>query len=383
MGKKTISLANRFCFLPFSAIGAMNENSQEPINNASPIEPSAQSDSTDAPQAAEPVASEEIPSPRIPTAERVTNYLLFGLSLPERALRSTSAALSGAVRESAALLVPQAFRSSKTYSIFVEQMLDFLAHDVGRVERNPKDGEDEGEVENYVAKKTVGGFIELAALPLLHVSPMTVLAIISDVAYGSQTYLNELSTELKAQGVIDQDSTIDRASDLLDALKKTSTVATDALDQPPLSIDGLAETIQQVTEASQGSELTKAIPRGEIERLWNEMHVIAAKENQSVLQISSAMSMFAMNRIGQLGQGALSTISVAGNMFDRHIIDHYRDGLTELGEQGFYNFLANTSKPYISAMWSNFSSENETITEDLLSGRMLGRTWQAVNRWFK
>ena len=33
---------------------------------------------------------------------------------------------------------------------------------------------------------------------------------------------------------------------------------------------------------------------------------------------------FAMNRVGKLGQGALSTISVAGNMFDRHILEHYR-----------------------------------------------------------
>ena len=58
------------------------------------------------------------------------------------------------------------------------------------------------------------------------------------------------------------------------------------------------------------------------------------------------------------------------------------DFLTLERSIGYYNFLAQTSKPYISAMWKNFSSEKETITEDVLSGRMLGRTWRAINGWF-
>ena len=252
--------------------------------------------------------------------------------------------------------------------------------DVGGVERDSQTPTDQ--VENYVAKKTVGGFIELAAIPLLHVSPMTVLAIISDVAYGSQTYLKELSTELKEQGVIDKESTIDHAADLLDALKKTTSTAADAFDKPPLSIEGLSDTIRQVTEASKDSDLTKAIPQKEVERLWNEMHNIASQENQNVLEVSSAMTMYAMNRIGKVGQGALSTISVAGNMFDQHILDHYRTSITELHQKGYYTFLAETSKPYISAMWMNFSTEKETITEDLFSGRLIGRTWTAVHNWF-
>ena len=78
------------------------------------------------------------------------------------------------------------------------------------------------EVENYVAKKTVSNFVELAGLATLHVSPLTVLAIMSDVAYGSNTFLKELSTELKKQGVIDGDSTIDNTADLLSALSEAS-----------------------------------------------------------------------------------------------------------------------------------------------------------------
>ena len=48
----------------------------------------------------------------VPEPSSVTEYLLYGLSLPERTLRSTSAVVGGALRESTGLLVPQAFRSS-------------------------------------------------------------------------------------------------------------------------------------------------------------------------------------------------------------------------------------------------------------------------------
>lgn len=337
-----------------------------------------------------PTPSDNSPSDEsfVPSIDDVADFLLFGMSLPERALRSSTAAVSGAVRQSTSLLIPHAFRSSKSYTMFVEQMLDFMAHDIGGVERDEDEAEDadsenKESTEEYVARKAVGGFIELASMPLLHVSPMTVLAIVSDIAYGSQTYLNELSEELKRQGVIDAESTIDHAADLLDALKETTSVAVDAIDKPPLSTDGLAETIRQITEASTAADVTKIIPQGEVDRLWDDMQKLATEENQNVFEISSAVTMYAMNRVGKLGQGALSTISVAGNMFDLHILDHYRQGVDEIAEKGFYAILAESSQPYIAAMWENFSSDRETITEDVLSGRMLSRTWKSVSDWFQ
>ena len=312
-----------------------------------------------------------------PKIDSVSRYLLYGLSLPERTIRSTSAVVSGAVNESAELLIPQAFRSSKSYDVLVKQMLDFLAHDVGGVER---EAGVEADVEDFVARKTIGGFVDMAAMPLLHVSPLTVLAIISDIAYGSQTYLNELTAELKQHGVIAEDSTIDHAADLLAAINETSSKAADAMGAPPLSIEGLAKTIEEVSEAA-GHDVSTVIPKGEVDRLWNEMHELATAEGKSVYEISSAMSMFAMNKIGTLGQGALSTITVAGNMFDRHILEHYWTGLGEIRERGFYTVLAESSGPYVEAMWQNFSSEKETLTEDILTGKMLRRTLESIGGW--
>ena len=70
-----------------------------------------------------------------PSVSSVYQHLVYGLSLPERAIRTTAATVGGVIHESATLLVPQAFRDSKTYNVFVHQMIDMLAKDVGGVER--------------------------------------------------------------------------------------------------------------------------------------------------------------------------------------------------------------------------------------------------------
>ena len=177
-----------------------------------------------------------MPTNKEPNAHSIRRYLRYGLSIPERALRSTAGVVGGALRESAAVLLPQAFRDAKTYRVFVGQMLDFMAEDMGGVQGTAPS--DEPRVEGYVARKTVGNFVELASLATLHLSPMLVLAVVSDVAYGSKAYLNELAEELEKRQVIDDAATIQKADDLLAAVADVSRRTATAFDTPPLSIDG-------------------------------------------------------------------------------------------------------------------------------------------------
>ncbi len=316
-----------------------------------------------------------------PEANSVLNYMLYGLSLPERALRSTSAMVGGALHESAVMLVPNAFKSSKSYTLFVQQMLDFMANDIGGVERGAKEEASTTEVEGYVARKTVSTFIDLAGMATFHLSPMTVLALISDIAYGSQEYLTELSQELKAQGVIDENSTIDNAADLLSAIKNATGASAQAFDLPPLSIEGLAQTIQETRDQVNSVDPGGLMPEAELKRMWNDMHEIATKENVNVMSVASTMSLYSLRKVGNAGIGALSTVKVAGNMFDRHLIQHYREGITTICDRGLYTTLAESSGPYISAVWSNFSSDKDTVTEDLLTGKLAGRAWEGIRCW--
>ncbi len=323
-----------------------------------------------------------------PGVDQVYRYLMYGLSLPERTVRSTAAMVSGAIHESASLLVPQAFRDSKTYQTFVQQMLDVVSDDVGGVKRelpvDPTSGTSADaapEVENYVARKTVSTFIDLAGMATLHVSPLTILAIVSDVAYGSQVYLKELSEELKREGIIAEDSTIASTADLLEAIGSASSTTADAFDTPPLSVDGLRDTIKQTRERVADIDAARILPQAEIQRMWKDMQAMAVKEEVSLFEVSSAMTMFALGRANTVSKGALTTVRVTGDLLDRHLFDHYWQGLQTIGEQGIYAMVAESSRPYIEAVWFNFSSERPTVTEDLVSGRLAGRVWTGFCDW--
>jgi hypothetical protein len=209
---------------------------------------------------------------------------------------------------------------------------------------------------------------------------MTVLAIVSDVAYGSREFLQQLSSELKEQGIIDQETTIDHASDLLAAISKASGDTAAAFDTPPLSVDGLKQTIEQTRAAVGDIDFRKAVPQSELNRIWKEMQDVAKKENVSMLDLSTAVSMFTMQRVRTVGRGAMSGVRVAGNMFDQHILQHYVQGIDDVRNKGFYSSLAETSGPYISAVWSNFADTRETWTEDVLTGRALKKAWNGLWR---
>jgi len=320
------------------------------------------------------------PAEKDPGYASVRKFLLFSLSTPERALRSASGIVGGALRESASLLVPQAFQNSKTYSVMVRQMLDFMAEDVGGVERS-EDPNAPPTIENYVARKTVGNFVEMASLATLHLSPLMLLAVVSDVAYGSQAYLKELADELKQQGVIDKDSTIDHVDDLLEAVAGATKTMAGAFDTPPLSVDGMKRTIDDTRQAVKSIDPAKVIPQAEVKRLWDDIHRMATSQGVDPLAVSGAMTLYSLDKIGSLGRGALSTVKAAGTLFDRHVIDHYTNALGDIRKKGIYASLAETGKPYTDAVWENFSTTKTTITEDLFTGKLVGRAWGSVRRW--
>ncbi len=331
-----------------------------------------------------PTQSEQLQTTAIvdPGFDSVYKYLMFGISLPERTIRSTAAMVGGTIHESAALLVPRAFQDSKTYRMFVSQMLDLLNKDVGGVGQHTEAQESTAQVENFVAKKTVSTFVDLAGMATLHVSPMTILAIVSDVAYGSKTYLHELADELKREGIIAADSSISNAADLLEAVGAASAGSADALDMPPVSVEGLQETIDRTIASVAGVDPGKLIPKSEIDRLWLDMHTMAAKEDVNFFEISSALTLYTLDQVNTASKGALTTIRVTGNLLDRHVFDHYRQGLQEIGKRGIYAMLADSSQPYLDAVWFNFSSDRPTLTEDLVSGKLIGQAWEGVKGWF-
>ncbi len=316
-----------------------------------------------------------------PGYAQVRDFLIYSLSLPERALRGAAGVVGGALREGTALLVPQAFQDSKVYSSMVRQTLDFLAEDVGGVERK-QDPAAPPKIEDFVVRKAVGNFIEMSSLATLHLSPMLLLAVVSDVAYGSRAFLREVAGDLKARGVIAEDSTVDHVDDLLEAVARASQTSATAFDTPPLSLDGLKDTVAQTRQAVASIDPVKVLPQAEVKRMWDEIHQIAASQGVDPLAVSGAMTMYSLGKVAAVGHGAISTFRAAGTLFDRHVIDHYRQGLGHVRTKGIYASLAETSQPYLDAVWKNFARTTPTTTEDVLTGRLIARAVRTVRGWF-
>ncbi|MFN3191670.1 MAG: hypothetical protein ACE361_14260 [Aureliella sp.] len=306
----------------------------------------------------------------------------YSASLPERTLRSATALAGGFVNETANWLIPSAFRNSKSYSIFVQQMLDFVVSDVGGVKRlraGASSGSPDPKEEIDLARKTVGNLLDMTAFATFHLSPITVLAIFSDVAYGSKTYLDQLSSRLKEQGIISEETTIDGAADLVEALENASGHAVSMFDQPPISIAGLKKTLTETQHAVASIDATKLIPASEIDQLWQQMELAAEDQNASIWDVSATMSMVALKNIESAGRGAIVGLEIAGDMFSEHIVSHYWDGLREIEKEGLLPTLSEASQPYLEAVWSNFSINQKTWTEQLLSGEFLRWGWSRLS----
>lgn len=305
--------------------------------------------------------------------------LLYCLTLPERTVRSGVGLAAGTVCETAEFLLPQAFRSSKTYEVVVKNSLRFLTEDVGGVKSQESEAQQAGE--DFLARKAVGNFVDMAGLATLHVSPLWLLAIVSDVAYGTKSYVQELAAELKKQGLIDENATIARIDDVLEAVRSSTGQATTLFDTPPLSVDELKQTLDQTRAAIQSADYRRVIPEAELSAYWNEIREIAERENVSMIGVSGALTMHTLQKVSTVSRGALCGVQIVGGLFSRHIIGHYAGALQSVRERGFYEMLRESSAPYIAAVWDNFAADRETWTEQLVSGKAFGRAYEMLTGW--
>ena len=310
----------------------------------------------------------------------LSRYLLYSLSLPERTVRSTLGLAAGAARETAAFLVPQAFQSSKTYEIVVRNSLKFLTEDIGGAASRENEQQDD-KTAGYVARKAVGNFVDMAGLATLHVSPLWLLAIVSDVAYGSKSFLGELAEELKRDGLIDDTSTIHHVDDVLGAIQQASGTAASAFDTPPLSVDQLRQTMDETRSAITSADYTSILPEAELKQYWDEMKQVAQKEDVSLLGVSGALTMHSLDKFTSAGRGALTTARVAGGLLNRQIIGHYADSLVAVKQRGFYETVRESSGPYVEAVWNNFSHDRETWTEEVVTGRAFQKALNGIKGW--
>lgn len=308
---------------------------------------------------------------------------MYSLSLPERVVRSSVGLAAGAAMETASLLIPQSFQSAKTYELVVKNSLGFLARNVGGVESGEEPTDDDVTAgDDFMARKAVGNFVDLAGMATLHVSPVWLLAIVSDVAYGSSNYVQQLAGELRDQGLIDDTSTIHHVDDVLTAIQNSSGNAATLFDTPPLSVEQLRATLEKTRESLTEVDYTGILPEAELRRYWHEMQEISVNNGVSLLGVSGALAMNTLGKLETAAKGTFAGVRVAGGLMNRHVIGHYTDSLRTIQDKGLFESLRETSGPYISAVWNNFADDKPTWTEDILSGRMAVRGWKKISGWW-
>lgn len=314
----------------------------------------------------------------------LARFLLYTLSLPERAVRGTVGLAAGGLREASELLVPKAFQDARTYQIMVRNSLQFLVTQVGGIQTAPAAGaaDPTGDAD-YLARKAVGNFVDLAGLMTFQLSPVWLLAVASDVAYGGKAFLRELADELRRKGLIAADSTIDSTNDVLDALQQGAGRAAQMFDTPPLSVDQLRDSLRTTREAVQRAEFTRLLPRAEMERFWQQMRTIASRDGVGLMEVSGALTMHALTSAGQVAQGAATGARVGLELLDRHVIGHYQDALQRLVDKGVYATVRDCWEPYLSGVWRSFGRPGTTVTEDVVSGQLPARLWRRLRDWWR
>lgn len=356
--------------------------SNEPTKKAQPTPAStdsqAESDAVRTPETnAEP--AEGVVSEAVDAA-------LYGLSLPERVARAMIGCTSGLIRETAQVAVPDAFKQSRLYDITVRKMLGFLVQEVGML-KSGQDGAATGESEKddeesqYLVKKAVGNVIDVAGMTVMHVSPLWVLAIFSDVTLGTKKYLNVLTDELKKDGIIEESATIENIDHLLGAIEKTSGTLVESLDTPPVTMNQLKKTVSTLRDESARVDLSHIIPTEDMNRVWDELQETAKAEGRSILEVSSAVGMMAFSQISRVGKGALTTAKVSFDLFEDNIIDYYFGAFDRIHENGYYQSVLETYEPYAQGLKYLFHDETETTTEQVLRGKVFRRLWDKFTGW--
>src|SRR5688572_10554065 len=295
----------------------------------------------------------------------------YALSLPERLSRVMAGSAAGLLKGVSELALPEGVRETKLYQVLLQKNLRYLIQKVGDVKGVYS--QDETLPSNYVGRKFVGNFIELTGILTLRASPVWILALVSDLSGGTKVFLKELTDELKREGLLDPATPVNSVDQLLDSLQSFSGQVADRIDMPPLSVTELRETFKYLREQAQTLGLKRAAPHEEVSRIYEGMKDAALKQNRSIYEISSALAMNAMNQLQRSGRTAVTGARVARAIMDRTILQYYTRGLEELAEEGYYRYLARTSKPYLKAVARHLARKNITWTERYFLSRARDR----------
>jgi hypothetical protein len=298
----------------------------------------------------------------------VASYLV---SLPERVLRSASALSAGLVREIGNVALPSAVRRTKLYQTMVESTLRFLVEQVGEV--NGVYPAENKLAEHFLLKRTLGDGIDLAGIVAFHASPVWVFAALADISGAGRQLIDEISSSLKEEGLLDRNARFESIDQLLDGLEHTAGQLATSIRFPPLDVAGLREEWTALKESAHAIPPPSLPSAALVREQWEELKREAARQHRTVLELSSLMTLSAVRAVPTnllwLSRCARTATVRTGQFFADGLLNHYRTTLRDIRNVGYLAFWKNEFRPYLRAAAGQFSPAHQSLTQRLLKKR--------------
>lgn len=293
------------------------------------------------------------------------------LSLPERALRSTTALASGLLREIGDVTIPRPIRRSQLYQNLVETTLRFLIEQVGQVDGVYPSG---GKLsEDFLVRRAAGNGIELIGIVAFRASPVWVLAALADASGAGRHLIREIAGCLKDQGLLDRDADFSSVDEMLDGLETSAGRLASTVNTPPLDVATLRQEWESVRRDLSKIPLKNLPSLESLRHIWSGMTEQARQQHRTVFEMSSLMAMSALADLPDKARWMSGAARVAatktGSMVAGVLLDHYQTTLDRIRETGFLGYAVRQFRPYLYAAASQFSPRRQSLTERLLVKR--------------
>lgn len=270
--------------------------------------------------------------------------LRYILSLPERTLRASAAALGGLFYEASLVLLPDWLRNSRLFQAMLYRTLRIVIESLGDVRQIlPPDAA----AEQLLLRKTAGNAVEVLGFLALGWSPLWAMAMMADITGGGGIYLQELLAGLKRKGFLPPDVDASSVEELLRNLEQASGQMADLIDIPPLTLGELRSSWEQMKTSA------RALPDPDrLRRLYILMRAVADQEDRSIWGLSSVLA------VGAVEAG----LRIGGT----HVLEFYRRSLQSIAAEGLHTYIWRVARPYRLAAADHFSPSRETATGRLL-----------------
>lgn len=291
--------------------------------------------------------------------QKLNHYLALSLSIPERTARALSALVGGSTLLLTKTLVPSAIKNSMSYRFTVGMFQAFLIQNVAGV-RNYDDMELK---DQFLQRKLLGTSLEAAGLLTMHLSPVWVFAIAADTAKGGQVFLRRLVHHLQANQVIAKDSNPETLEQILELIQEMGRQSATAIDTPPMSAGELRELVTELRRStvSVTEKSSSLLPR--FETLWNQITLVAKRENLSVEQVLGILSVSAA-ALAETGIGTADAVGRTGyHLIDDALLNDYKATLSDISDQGVLVYMQENMRPFLENAQSHFDFHQETWTQ--------------------